>query len=115
MATLPKMYAVLEYGDILYGKWVDMRKKACVTPEFLNFRYFYDWCMQSGYSYGSWLLRRDSTLPFSPQNCYWKETGKNRTLANADLERAYVLKWNKTVNRFRRHYGLPLFDEEGGG
>lgn len=99
------------HGEPIYRKWLRMRKTACVSPEFMEFRGFYDWCMESGYSYGATLQRRNKKFPFSPQNCYLVFSANKRVHANSDLELAWASGWNKTVNRIRRYYGLPLFDD----
>lgn len=91
-----------EHGSKLYSTW----RKITKSPHCDDWSYFpafYEWAMQNGYEIGSWLKREDTDGPFSPQNCFWyfpHEKGTNFHKEDID-------KWNKTVNRIRKYYGMP--------
>lgn len=72
---------------------------------------FIDWCVMSGYEPGMTLSRKDTTLPHSPENCYWvpEDIGLERSVSAEDLDA--IKSWNHTVNRIRKAAGLPLFPE----
>lgn len=64
---------------------------------------FYEWAMQNGYSIGAWLRRVNDFEPYSPDNCVWY-------ISDADQNRvplSWADDWNKSVNRIRKHYGMP--------
>lgn len=91
-----------EHGSKLYQTWRKILKNPH-CDEWGNFPAFYEWAMQSGYEIGSWLKREDINSPFNPQNCFWylpSESGAN--IPKETLER-----WNNTVNRIRKYYGMP--------
>lgn len=95
-----------EEGSPLYQRWIRIKKS--VSPEFSEFPSFYEWAMKSGYSPSSYLIRKDSNLPYSPDNCFWRKKDKDK------LDYKYqksATEWNRFVNRVRRAYGLPAFAE----
>jgi hypothetical protein len=64
---------------------------------------FYKWAMQNDYTLGAWIRLIDENKPYEPDNCIWHIPGldeKNVLVSWAD-------DWNKTVNRIRKHYGMP--------
>lgn len=92
-----------ERGSRLYATWKKMR----LSPhceEWDDFLGFYTWAMKSDYVLGAWLRRHDDTLMYCPENVFWHIPGSTEdvmpTLEWAD-------EWNKTVNRIRKHYGMP--------
>lgn len=91
-----------EHGEKLYQTW----KKVIKSPhcnEWGYFPTFYEWAMQSGYEIGAWLKREDVNDTYNPYNCFWYLTRESSDrIPKEDLE-----KWNKTVNRIRKHYGMP--------
>jgi hypothetical protein len=89
-----------QFGKHLYGRWIKYRDKPH-SPEFDDFPRFYEWAIKAGYrDVGETLRRKDETLPYSPDNCYWVK-------ANTICPDEWIEKWNETVNRIRRHYGMP--------
>lgn len=86
----------------LLEKWYRLRKFPHV-PEWDNRSTFEAWGMETGYEPDSILRRRDVTLPYGPENCYWE-------YPEFDFEE-FIKRWNKTVNVLRKHFGLPSFKE----
>ena len=89
-----------EHGALLYQMW----RRVIKSDHFEDWTYFptfYEWAMQDGYVSGEWLRRYDKTKPFSPDNCYWYSTKKDY------ISPEWRANWNKTVNRIRKHYGMP--------
>lgn len=84
-----------DHGSKLYWLWMKVRPNTD-CEEFKSFNSFYDWAMNSGYESGDRLLLIDKNLPYSPDNCDWKI-----------LPGKLADDWNKTVNRIRKHYGMP--------
>ena len=91
-----------EHGSKLYQTW----RKVCQAPhceEWESFPTFLEWAMQSGYTPGVWLLRIDKNKPYEPDNCKWYVVGEN----DRYIPPEWAYKWNKTVNRIRKYYGMP--------
>ena len=78
-------------------------------PEWDDRATFIDWCIMRGFEPGMCLIRKDTTLPFGPQNCEVSYTRQSAAQEAPDAE--WKRLWNETVNRFRRAAGLPLFPE----
>lgn len=76
------------------------------VPEWDDRATFIDWCILRGFEPGMYLIRKDKTQPFGPRNC---ELSFHKTEEVTETEWMWL--WNKTVNRFRRAAGLPLFPE----
>ena len=91
-----------EHGSKLYQCWRTVRKNQHTT-DWDYFPAFYEWAMQNGYQSGAWLQRNDPDKPYEPGNCAWHipEYKKNR------VPKEWADGWNKTVNRIRKHYGMP--------
>lgn len=92
-----------EQGKKLYGTWRrTQRYSRC--KEWDDFPAFYDWAVHNGYVNGAWLKRIDEEVPYRPDNCVWyypnDYVGDRMPVSWAD-------EWNKTVNRIRKHYGMP--------
>lgn len=51
-----------------YNSWIAMRVKRNHDPRWTDFHKF---LADMGKSDGLWLLRKDSSLPFAAENCYW--------------------------------------------
>jgi hypothetical protein len=91
-----------EHGSKLYQTW----KKINQNPHCEEWEYFptfYEWAMQMGYEIGAWLKREDVNGPYSPQNCFWYLPRES----SDSIPKESLDKWNKTVNRIRKHYGMP--------
>ena len=92
-----------EHGQRLYAVWKKMRKSPH-CEEWDDFIGFYTWAMQSDYVLGAWLRLHDEGEMYCPDNVFWYFPGSTEdvipTLEWAD-------EWNKTVNRIRKHYGMP--------
>lgn len=96
----------------LYNKWIRVHRQPH-SEEFDTYAGFYEWAMCTDYADGDMLKRENTRAPFSPDNCYWLPADAARVSygIRAEAEAEMVAQWNKTVNRFRKYYGLPLFNE----
>jgi hypothetical protein len=93
-----------EHGSRLYAVWKKMRQ-APHCDEWDDFIGFYTWAMQSDYILGAWLRRHDDTLMYCPENVFWHTPGTEDEDATSYEE--FIYEWNRTVNRIRKHYGMP--------
>ena len=91
-----------EHGKNLYNAWQRIRRLPHCN-EWDTFPAFYEWAMQSGYTLGAWLRIIDRTDPYSPDNCWWHTPGDT----DEEISYEWADSWNKTVNRIRKHYGMP--------
>lgn len=96
--------------ETLRKKWRNIRMHPH-APEWDDAEEFLRWCQESGYKPFSILRRRDLSLPYGPENCYWDDPKGVPPLAE-DEELEAIRRWNKTVNVLRKHFGLPLFEED---
>jgi hypothetical protein len=93
-----------EHGAKLYNAWRKIRRSphceewSCYPP-------FYNWAMQNGYVMGAWLRLINETGEYSPDNCKWHIPGSKDD--DPILPETWADEWNKTVNRIRKHYGMP--------
>ena len=94
----------------LAEKW-DYIKKAGLGSGWASREEFIEWSLAHGFAPEKSLLRKNKRLPHGPDNCYWRLSNPGYRESDAEYEEK-VLLWNKTVNRFRRALGLPLFPEE---
>ena len=91
-----------EHGSRLYQAWRKIhRSPHCEEWEY--FPTFYKWAMQSGYRVGAWLQKVDANEPYEASNCIWYYPGGDKK----NVPRSWADKWNETVNRIRKHYGMP--------
>ena len=95
-----------EIGYELYRRWVRIRKNGCCAEWEEDFNAFAEWSLSSGYELGSSLKRFDSSQEASPTNCFWS-TGKGMKVYYTDSE--FCARWNRTVNLFRKRYGMMPF------
>ena len=86
---------------------------------FDNFEVFYNWAMTNGYTDGARLSLFDRYGSYSPGNCFWvipgsgKGTNKKSEPGTYYLDSAWMWKWDDTVNRIRRYYGMePIHSSE---
>ena len=94
-----------EEGQRLYQHWQKKVKKNTDSPEFTTFQGFYKWAMESGFVIGANLYRRNAEEPYTPDNCVWIVGEKRFNTRDAEFEK----RWNNTVNRIRRYYGMEPF------
>jgi hypothetical protein len=95
-----------ELGRSVHDKWCQMRKKFPCSPTFQNFINFYEWAIATGYTGEELLFRKDKTLPYSEDNCYWNIPTKTNKGGNA-YYKGQAESWNRTVNAIRKAYGMP--------
>jgi hypothetical protein len=93
-----------EHGSKLYTAWRAMRKHPH-CEEWESFLNFYTWSMQNDYSLGARLHLLYDTKPYCPENCIWYTRHREEDDPLPPAEWAEV--WNETVNRIRKHYGMP--------
>ena len=81
-------------------------------PEWDDRATFFDWCIMRGFEPGVFLIRKDTSLPFGPQNCELSFSRQSEAQAAAEAAEAErIRQWNATVNVLRQAAGLPLFPE----
>ena len=95
----------------LYNKWQWIRKRK-YSQEFEVFMDFYHWSLSNGFVIGAILKRLDNSKPWSPGNCVWEKPAEQPP-AYTEKQKAWIAKWNKTVNILRRHFNIETFDYEG--
>lgn len=98
-------------GQALYARWCKIRKDS--SPEFQAFEDFAAWAHATAgdeLKNSVRLHRIDATKPYSPENCCWGDTEK---ALDPSYKQEQIRKWNRTVNRIRKYYGMPLFNKEG--
>ena len=96
-----------EHGKNLYNIWLRIRRNPH-CEEWDYFPTFYDWAMQNNYESGEWLRLINKSGIYCPDNCFWHIPNEGRNSFPAGWGDG----WNKTVNRIRKHYGMPLLVEE---
>lgn len=95
-----------ESGRRLYEIWKRIRRAGC-DPVFESYSDFYDWALAVGYMVGDHLHRFDSSIPYTPENCYWSDV-THETISAAWKEE-WCKRWNETVNMIRRYFGFSEF------
>lgn len=90
-----------EAGARIYQIW--KRIRTCPhDPAWDNFQVFYTWIMKEGYMLGSSIRRKDESLLYGPANAIVR-----RPASEECWELEWCKKWDKTVNKLRKHFGLP--------
>lgn len=100
---MTNLMTITPIEDELLTKWTDHIRYG---SGFSSSMEFVETCIEKGYALGSKLYRLDSTLPWGPDNI---RVAGGEVPPQRDDE--WALKWNKTVNRLRRHWGLEPFPE----
>lgn len=95
-----------EHGARLYQAWRRMRKHPHVE-EWNCYPPFYLWAIKNGYVIGARLQQLNASAPYGPDNCSWY--AKEFEDDCEPIPESWADDWNKTVNRIRKHYGMPLF------
>ena len=91
-----------EHGSRLYQTWRKIQKEPH-CKDWDNFPAFYAWALKSGYTLGAWILRADKNKPYEPCNCTWYIPGRDEK----NISPSWADRWNETVNRIRKYYGMP--------
>ena len=91
-----------ECGMNLYNVWRRVRRGLHID-EWDYYPNFYEWAMRNGYTLGATLRIIDTNKPYAPDNCTWYIPGDG----NRHVPVSFADEWNKTVNRIRKHYGMP--------
>lgn len=99
----PRYFNSLEEEE-LYDHWERLSEVPRV-PEWDDFPTFRDFALEKGYQSGFKICRRCSDTPLGPHN--YRIVPHSGGYTFAELEA--IDRWNKTVNRIRAVYGLPLF------
>ena len=93
-----------EAGSRLYNSWRKIRRHPH-CDEWTDYQTFYEWALREGYKIGDWLVLLDPDKPYGPDNCKW-HMAHYADPPPSDYT-AWVYEWNVTVNRIRKHYGMP--------
>lgn len=101
-ATYDPELRLSEHGALLYEYWRRIRRNSSVDPTWESYPVFYDWAMDSDYTIGNQLRRRNETKPYGPKNCYWEPREGLPSWAPE-----WCKKWDETVNKLRKQLGLP--------
>jgi hypothetical protein len=88
------------HGEKLYTAWRRVRHNPH-SVEWDEFPAFHDWAMENDYNLGDWLRLIDPEKPYGPENCVWYSPVRK------PLPPEWADEWNRTVNRIRKHYGMP--------
>ena len=90
-----------EEGARLYQAWRRVRSRPH-CDEWEDFQTFYEWAVENGYEFGDWLQLVEGETEYAPDNCVWytPQGGMRQS-------KHWMDKWNKSVNRIRKHYGMP--------
>lgn len=92
-----------EQGSRIYTAWKKVRSKP-FCEEWRAFLPFYNWSIENGYKPGARIHLIDKEGEYGPDNCVWSVKEEEET-----VKEAWIRKWNETVNRIRKHYGMePL-------
>lgn len=70
-----------------------------------SFPDFYTWSVQNDYTLGARLRLIDDFEPYSPENCVW--INPKDDMNDLEFRQCWADKWNETVNRIRKYYGMP--------
>jgi hypothetical protein len=97
-----------ELSKELYRKWLGVKKAGC-CKEWKKFEVFYAWAVENGYEIGNMIRKTEYNEPHSPKNTSVRISEKTHKDYRAS---EFCALWNKTVNRFRKHEGLSLFEVE---
>jgi hypothetical protein len=75
----------------------------------MDFMYFYNWALETGFEYGDTLSRTNKSLPYSPQNCVWIKSTYRKSGYSIE-DRKLMKEWDTAVNRIRKAYGMELLE-----
>lgn len=94
-------------------KWYKLQKNDHAR-EWDSMESFAEWCKREagGLVHGLAIRRFDPEKPWGPDNCYLQKLDIKEPDIKEPAPNKDAIKWNKTVNVFRRAAGLPLFREE---
>ena len=88
-------------GQRIYNAWRKVRKHPH-CEEWDYFPTFYDWSMQNGFTLDTYIHFIDDGRTLGPANCVWQDVGDKKIKKGS-----WVDNWNRSVNRIRKHYGMP--------
>lgn len=83
----------------IYGVW---RHLPAAQVAFSSFGAFLEWCSQADYEYGRRLFRLDTSKPYSPDNCQWRDVEK--TVSQEEL----VRQWDDFITPIRERFAADL-------
>ena len=104
---MKEFYNQTELISDLRKKWLAIQRVGCCKEWTDDFWAFYYWAVDNGYEVGDMIRRTEYNTPHSPANTTVRECAKVRHFTDAP---EYVNRWNRTVNVFRKHLGLELFE-----
>lgn len=104
-----------KYESALYRIWSEMIRRARQTvgmdgdipidPMFLDWAKFETWAMFNGYRAGMELCTRDSSLPKSPENCFWSGNVSMGECSNVVVETPWHSRDTETKGRAESKWG----------
>lgn len=107
------MESIENIREMLYNRWYRIRFRAKIpcSPAFAVFSDFFSWAIDAGFDGSQELRRRDPKGPYSEENCYWERSGRAGPRSERRPHKGFrvaefALRWDRTVNRIRRHYGM---------
>lgn len=88
-------------------KWRAILRAGCCQEWADDFWAFYYWAVDNGYEIGDIIRRTEYNSPHSPANTTVRPCGKVRHFTDSA---EFISRWNRTVNVFRKHEGMELFE-----
>ena len=93
-----------EHGSRIYTAWKKLRRYPYYEP-WTSFPVFYEWSLKNGYAPDTQFLLTGDTCEYYPGTCLWTHPQIEPPVNE------WVIKWNETVNRIRKYYGMPPVEE----
>lgn len=90
----------------LRNRWYKMKARD-PAPEWCDPSAFEKWAIENGWKHGDRFCKLAYNAPIGPDNCRIIP----QDVKEEDETAKAIKRWNRTVNIWRKHFGLPLFDE----
>lgn len=93
------------HGSRIYTAWKRVRRHP-YYDKWKSFPVFYEWSMENGYVEDAQLVVIGDECRYFPDSCCW-----TAPVETEPRELDWIKKWNKTVNRIRKYYGMPPLED----